>query len=744
MARRSNSKSTGTSETKDHRARSTAESESRATPAGSRWSRLRSAAKANAPTVLVALIAFAVYLPTLRGDWLGWDDDRNLTDNPQFRGLGLTQLAWMFGHFHMGHYQPLSWLTLGLDYTIWGMNPVGYHLTNVVLHAMGTLLFGLLAADVARRVLDATGGQTLTPTLSLVGRGSRAAAPQSGIGPSPSTDIPDPRSEIHDCLGIPSSVWIGAVAAALWSLHPLRVEAVAWITQRREVLCGVLTLLTLRHHWRGGRLWVTVLLAALAMLAKATAMVLPALLLMIDLCRPRPESVRPRAERVIVDAIRLTPVWLLAIACAVTAVFAQKAAGAYITTDVLPYSRRFVIFGYGLGFYVEKTLWPSGLATLHAPRVGNTWEPLPFVYGRAALVGGAAVLVLAAAWWGRRRWPAGIVLLLALLGMLLPVSGLGQSGPQFAAERYTYQSGWALTLLVVLGIARLLSYFPTATRRVVAAAACVALVGSLSWAAVVRQAHWRDTEALWRRQLAVYPGDPYAQFNLGMYYKRLDPPRDDLALQWLGTACEQRPEFHEAQCALAEVLDRQGRKTEAVPHLLAALKSVPSHVQYRGSLARLYWELNRRDEALAEFERVIQYAPGDPKPYRQWAFACANFGDGTSAIAAFERGLAAFPNDPDLNSEFAWTLATHPSAAVRNGQRAVAWAAKAAALKGPQTPAMVVLRAAALAESGDFDAAQVCLRSGIQANPGARPALEKMLNQMQRHEPVRTPPKMPF
>src|SRR5213594_2560684 len=141
----------------------------------------------------VALVAVACFLPTLRNDFVLWDDDLNFTDNPSYRGLSWRQLRWMFTTVHGGHYQPLSWLTLGLDYALWGMNPAGYHLTSVLLHATNAVL----AYALVRTVLRCAGAPAA---------GLRAAA---------------------------------AAGALTFAIHPLRVESVAWVTERRDVLCGV-------------------------------------------------------------------------------------------------------------------------------------------------------------------------------------------------------------------------------------------------------------------------------------------------------------------------------------------------------------------------------------------------------------------------------------------------------------------------------------------------------------------------
>src|SRR6266851_1203775 len=157
--------------------------------------------------VLFALLTFAASLPTLQNQFVGWDDDINFLDNPHYRGLGWTQLRWMWTT-HLGHYIPLTWMTLGLDYLLWGMNPLGYHLTNLLLHSANAVVFFF----VVRRIL----------TLAL---------------PSP--------SERGHALAVSAGF-----AALVFAIHPLRVESVAWVTERRDVLSGLFYLVTILMYLR--------------------------------------------------------------------------------------------------------------------------------------------------------------------------------------------------------------------------------------------------------------------------------------------------------------------------------------------------------------------------------------------------------------------------------------------------------------------------------------------------------------
>src|SRR6266516_4577150 len=205
---------------------------------------------------VVAITALA-FLPALRNGFVEFDDQQNILENPMFRGLGPGRIGWMFTTFHMGHWQPLSWVSLGLDYTLWGLDPLGYHLTNLVLHLTSAAVLFLLA----RRLLSRTG-------------------------------IPSP--------GVDAGAAIGAL---LWAVHPLRVESVVWITERRDVLSGLFVLLALLA-WiqpadRRSRLPLTIVAAVLALLSKGSAMVLPVLFVVLDVypLRLRPRGGRARLDR---------------------------------------------------------------------------------------------------------------------------------------------------------------------------------------------------------------------------------------------------------------------------------------------------------------------------------------------------------------------------------------------------------------------------------------------------------------
>src|SRR6266705_2241319 len=299
---------------------------------------------------LIALVTFAAFLPVLQNQFVDWDDQRNFLDNHHYRGLGWTHLRWMWTT-HLGHYIPLTWMTLGLDYLLWGMNPVGYHLTSLLLHAANAVVFFF----VVRRLL--------TQALSSPSERGHALAVSAGF------------------------------AALLFAIHPLRVESVVWVTERRDVLSGLFYLLAILVYLRAceqgasgrGGYWLSVAVFVCALLSKSMVVNLPVVLLILDvyplrrLGGPIGWWSKP-ARRVYVEKI---PFVLLAAAASVIALMAQLSFHAALSVAQLSVPGRLSVSAYGLGFYLWKMVAPVNLSPLYelAP-TANPWAtPFLLSYG---------------------------------------------------------------------------------------------------------------------------------------------------------------------------------------------------------------------------------------------------------------------------------------------------------------------------------------------------------------------------
>ena len=610
---------------------------------------------------LIALVTFATFEPALRNEFVGgWDDSKNILDNPSYRGLAWPQLRWMFTAFHMGHYIPLTWMTLGFDYVLWGMEPFGYHLTSLVLHAASAVVLYF----VARRLLGAAlpGGQT-------------ALALSAGA------------------------------AALLFALHPLRVESVAWATERRDVLSGFFYLSTIlayvgfcqREARRWGRYWTSLALFGCALLSKSIAVTLPVVLLILDVYPLRRLGGTagwwgPRARQVYLEKL---PFLLLAGAAAGIAFLALFQIKNMAPLQQIGVAERLAISAYSLGFYLWKTLAPVHLSPLYE----LTGELKPWTPG-FLLSYGAVGAVTALAVGLRRRVPGLAAVWAAYVVILLPVLGIFQNGPQIAADRYTYLAcvGWA-----VLAGGGLLAYWRLAPFLAAGLTVGVLLaLGGLTWNLVQI---WRDPESLWRHALDVDPGSPIAHNNLGItlagrkalaeavgHYQqavRLKPNYAEAHYNWgtaladqgkLAEATEQyqqavglRPDYADAHNNWGIALARQGQFAEAIAHFQQALRIRPDYAEGHNNWGLALADQGKLVEAIEHYQRALLLKPDYAEPHFNWANALARQDQLADAIAHYQAAVRIKPDYAEAHNN--WGLALErqgqPAEAIAHYQQAV-------------------------------------------------------------------------
>ena len=564
----------------------------------------RSRTAAWAVPVGIALATAAVFLPVLRAGFVNWDDSINFLENPYYRGLGWWQLRWMLTANVMGHWIPVTWLTLGADFAVWGMNPFGYHLTNLLLHTASAVLFYFVSRH-------------------LLGLAMPAASPEVLI--------------------------LGAAAAALvFAVHPLRVESVAWITERRDVLSGLFFLAAILAYLRGGETgdrieprWRTYspLLFAGGLLSKASVMTLPAVLVLLDVYPLRRGAFTWR--RLIVEKAGY---WALALAGAVGTLVALKLSGLRITPYVAygP-EARLAMVAYSFWFYPSTWVWPVHLSPLY--ELPARIDPLSprFLLPVIGLVAVTTLLALL-----RERWPGGLAAWVYSAVMLLPISGVVHAGFQLAHDRYSYLSGLGFALLAGGAIAWIVR--ATADRRVsrpvaAGALAATALVmvalGVGSW----QQIHvWRDSETLWRWGLEVDPGCAICHHNLGVILGTRGDWAEAQAL--LERAIALRPDRSEFQGSYGPLLIQMGRHSEGVAMLRYRLDDNPRDVNTRVNLGIALIEDGRPGEAIAEIEQALRVKPDSVTALNSLGRALLADGRVEPARAAFERALTINAADP--------------------------------------------------------------------------------------------------
>lgn len=535
----------------------------------------RAAMAAGAFVALLAAVLWA-YAPVL-DNGLVWDDGANLVAARAQWDRGLAGTAWAWRMPFNGHYQPLTWLSYQLDAAVSGATPRGLHATNLLLHLLTTALVGWLSWMLA----SFAGG--------------------------------DGHSSAKDRARRLALAW---VAAALFALHPVRVESVAWATERRDLLSAVFVLAALAVHLRGAprddspspvRGWVA-LLHALAALSRAQ-MSLPFVLLLLDLWPLRRLNRGPSRWRSLVRLVAEKAVSLaIAVASAVAAAWAQLGGGAMTGIDEHGLVARLVQAGYGLSFY------PAALLGANR-RLPLVERPYPFDPTAPALLGPALATVavaLALVVW-RRRLPAVATAFGAYLLLVLPVLGLAQSGIQLVADRYAYLATVPLVLLVPFVAERVWRVTTRQAARWGLGVALLVLLGVGSIATRRQTAVWRSDETLWRH---VLDGSRscLADNNLGqlLFARGETGP----ALFHLVRSLEVAPPYGRPWRALVALLELPRTSAGAPPPekvaavLERAAAAQPGGVLPRYATALAWWRAGESAKAERALRQVLALEPG--------------------------------------------------------------------------------------------------------------------------------------
>ncbi len=539
--------------------------------------------------LLVFVATYIAFAPAIRGDFLQWDDDVLLLNNPDYRGFGADQIRWMFSTTMLGNFMPFTWLSYAVDYALVGMRPVGYHITNNLLHAFdAALVFGL-----ARLLI-------------------RIAQPTAR----------------------PPSLIAGAfVAAMLFGIHPLRVESVAWITERKDVLSAFFLISSVYTYVRfartAGATWyaASLLLLALSLLSKAWGLTLPAVLLVLDWC-PLARWTRDKSRKLILEKL---PFAAVSGAMACITLWAQTREVASLSGANIP--DRIAQSLYGLVFYVGKTLIPIGLSPIYEHPIPMNPFAAPFV---AATAG---VLVLAAGLWFVRRTGAGKAALAAFAVyaiVLLPVLGLVQVGPQLVADRYSYVACIPLAILAGGAITRAAERL---TRRTFAILSGVVIAGLTLLAAMTwRQCgYWRNSWVLWQRALEVDPQSWTAHNGIGALYMQFDD--FERATQHLRQAADRRPDHPGIAINLAGAYAKT-RRTDQSAAMFRKAASMPGLTSADLLLIGNGLEvLGLRDEARDAYSRAIEQNADEAEAHYRLATLLFASGDRKSAKQHFIKAV---------------------------------------------------------------------------------------------------------
>jgi protein O-mannosyl-transferase len=638
--------------------------------------------------LLVAAATLAVYAQVWHYDFVVYDDPTYVTANEHVRaGLTWSGLVWAFTAIHDANWFPLTWMSHMADVQWFGLHAGSHHLTNVLMHAASAvLLFAALRRMTGQR-------------------------------------------------------WPSALAAALFALHPLHVESVAWVAERKDVLSGLFWMVTLHGYayyvGRPGR-WRYLLVAApfaLGLLSKPMVVTLPFVLLLLDawpLRRLRFEWGATGLARLLREKL---PLLLLSAAIAVATWVAQDAGGAVVGLGRLPFGSRAANALVSYAAYIVSFLLPARLAAFYPfPSAIPWWQ-----VGLSV----AALVALSALVW--RRATASPYLAVGwcwYVGTLVPVIGLVQVGSQARADRYTYLPGIGLSIMLAWGMAELAGRWPRARvwMAVLGAAlptACIAL----TW---TQAQVWRNSETLFRHALAATADNYVATDGLGVVLGTQGRTEDAIAL--FEEAVRIKPDYAQSRANLGAALLGQGRAADALPHLLQAVRLNPTLREALVNLAACHRELGQTAEAAAAYEEVVRRQPDDAAAQSGLGMMLVARGREDEGIGHLRESVRIAPSSADGHYdlarallglgraqeaalEFSETVRLRPSFAeahfglasilARQGRLVEAIAEYEAALRiAPQFAGARADLGSALATAGRFDEAIAQFREALRLQPG--------------------------
>jgi tetratricopeptide (TPR) repeat protein len=642
--------------------------------------------------LLLALTTLLAYLPVTRDAFLDYDDDDYVTNNQQVQnGLTFAGLKWAFTSFHAANWHPLTWLSHMADCELFGLNPGAHHFVNALFHAANTALLFILL------------------------------------------------------LRLTKKIWPCAFVAALFAWHPLHVESVAWISERKDVLSTFFALLSLLSYAKFATencrrsFWFALIFFAVGLLAKPMLVTLPFVLLLLDfwpLQRFNNSTIRQLfAEKI--------PFFLLTAASCVVTFLAQRNGEAVVSLQKvsLHYRLENVLTAYA--GYLQKIFWPENLAAIY---------PMPEKISALAVAAAVIFLVFisAAAWLARKRSPYLIVGWLWFLGTLVPVIGLVQVGGAALADRYTYFPAIGIFLAVTLGARDLANRFQFP--KIILPAAFVLILGACVILTEKQLHFWRDSQTLFTRALAVTENNDIAHANLGVAFEQEGKLAE--ALAEYRAAEKLTPTRYQIHNNLGNLLDNLGQPDAALAEYQEAVRLNPTLPFLHDSLGSVLVESGRFAEAMNEFTNAAQLDPAYPWPHFQMAKALLKQGRDAEAIDEFRAALRLDPENFQILAYTAHVLAAEENPDVRDGKTALVLAIKANNLTDSAQPYVLDALGMACAATGDFTNAIAATQKAFELATAAKlkktEPIQQRLELYKNHQPWResflatnAPPEIP-
>jgi tetratricopeptide (TPR) repeat protein len=547
--------------------------------------------------LLLAIVTLVVYAPARHYAFVNYDDPEYVYENAHvLNGLTLENIAWAFTRFYACNWHPLTWISHMLDCQFWGTNAGMHHLVNVTFHAANTVLLFI----VLRKMTGAR--------------------------------------------------WRSALVAALFAWHPLRVESVAWIAERKDVLSTFFWLLTIgAYHWYvrqpGWRRYLVVTLCfGLGLLSKPMLVTLPFVLLLLDFWPlKRLKLSAGNALRLVYEKV---PLLVMAGASCAVAYLAQQRERAIQPLENLPPALRLANALTSYAVYLKKMFWPTDLAVFYPlPTTVSFWE----LTGAVVLLAGITALVIAM----RSRYPYLLVGWFWYMGTLIPVIGLVQVGDQALADRYTYVSSLGVLISIIWGVEELVRHW----RHRVSALSLISLSLIILCVLLTRQqlGYWQNSETLFGHALKVSPDNYRAHYNLGCALSEKGSYAE--AIYHYQEAVRLRPNYTDARYNLAAELIRENRSDEAVQQLLDIIRIKPDFAEARNNLGVILSKEGRMDEALVQFQEAVRLKPAFAEARKNFGTGLMQAGRLDEAIGQLQEAVRLKPDIAEWRDSFGLALA---------------------------------------------------------------------------------------
>jgi protein O-mannosyl-transferase len=623
----------------------------------------------------LALAALLAYLPATHHAFLDYDDDAYVSDNPVVQaGMTTAGVKWAFAGSHVSNWHPVTWLSHMADCEIFRLNPGGHHFVNLLFHATNTSLLFLL-------LLRLTGAR-----------------------------------------------WPAAFVALLFAWHPLHVESVAWIAERKDVLStcfGLLALLSYERYVRENkcsRYWLSLFFFAVSLMSKPMLVTLPLLLLLLDFW-PLQRMQKANFKNLVLE--KFPYIFLSAVFCVVT--FLTQRHEAVASLAKVPLGLRIENVAVAYVVYLLKTFWPVRLAVFY---------PLPkeIPWTTFALALAALAALSALAWSARRRQPALLVGWLWYLVTLVPVIGLVQVGDQALADRYTYVPLIGIFLAVTFAVVDVARRFQL-SNQFFAALASVVLITCLA-VTENQLTYWRDSQTLFTHALTVTRDNALAHLNLGSAL--LEQHQTAAALAEYRKTLQLDSARREAYNNIGRILNDAGKPAEALDYCRVAVELDPQSPAAHDSLGIVLSELGRYAEALAQFTEALRIDSEYTPAHFQMGRTLLKMGRDTEAVAQLREAVRRQPNNVQMLLYTARVLAADKNLPERDGLEALTLARHATQLTGGTQPVVLDTLALACAAAGHFAEAVQIEQQAIQsAQAGDTDVMRQRLELFHKQQPWR-------